>query len=77
MILKSRKSVRKLALLLAFFLVLVSLQSVILNAKEDERTCDEAFMACLTDGPSIWFLLVDKASFCFAGWVFCKKYVEK
>jgi len=76
MILKIRKSKSKPALFLAFFLLLLSLQPVILDANEDVRTCDEAFVACVDDAPSIWFAFLGHASYCFAGWAFCKKYVE-
>jgi len=76
MIFKIRKSISKLALLLAFFLLLLSMQPAILKAEEDIRTCDEAFKACVDDGPSIWFAYLGQASYCFIGWIFCKKYVE-
>lgn len=76
MIIKIRKSMTKFALLLLFFLLLLSLQPGVLKAEEDIRTCDEAFKACVDDGPSIWFAYLDHVSYCFVGWVFCKKYVE-
>lgn len=76
MIFKIREGMGKLGLLLAFFLLLLSLQPGILNAEEEIRSCDEAFKACMVDGPSIWFAYLDHVSYCFVGWVFCKKYVE-
>ncbi len=77
MILKIRKSMSKLALLLAFFLLLLTLQPTILRAGEDVRSCDWAFKACIDDGPTIWFAFLGQFSYCFIGWVFCKKYVER
>lgn len=76
MIFKIQKSMSKLALLLAFSLLLLSLQPTILKAGEDVRSCAGAFKACVDDGPTIWFALLGQVSYCFIGWVFCKKYVE-
>lgn len=77
MILRIRKSKSKPLFILAFFILLLSLQSFDLDADEDVRTCDEAFNACVDDAPSIWFAFLGHASYCFAGYVFCKKYVER
>ena len=77
MISRIQKSLKKSSLILVFFLFLMSAGTVTLEAKKETKTCDEAFMACMDDGPSIWFALLGHATYCFAGWVFCKKYVEK
>lgn len=72
MISKVQKILKKSSFILILFLLLMSVGNITLEAK----TCDEAFVACMNDGPSIWFALAGHATYCFAGWVFCKKYVE-
>ncbi|UCC40246.1 MAG: hypothetical protein JSV96_01975 [Candidatus Aminicenantes bacterium] len=76
MISKTQKNMKRFTLILVFFLLLMSSDIVILEAEEETRSCNEAFMACVDDGPSIWFAWLGQASYCFVGWVFCKKYVE-
>lgn len=79
-VLKIQKNTKKVALLLAFFMLLMSVDLVLLTAEEGEeeyRSCGEAFMECLGDNLILIILDPKKAIYCVSGWVFCKRYVEK
>ncbi len=80
MVSKIQKNTKKVALILAFFMLLMSADLVLLTAEEGEeeyRSCGEAFKECL--GNNLISIILDpkKALYCVYGWVFCKKYVEK
>jgi len=78
MILKIQRNMRKVALILAFFMLMMSSDYVLLNAEEEEfRSCEEALKLCV--GGSFIFVLLNpvNALVCLAGYGFCKKYVEK
>jgi len=78
--LKIQKSTKKVALILAFFMLLMSVDLVLLTAEEGEeeyRSCDEALKECLGDSLILIILNPRKVIYCVGGWIFCKKYVEK
>ncbi len=79
MILKIRSRVRNIALVLAIFSFLLSSRAFILEEEEQVRSCDEAFNLCLSSNP---FPITFPAYYgfiihCSAGYIFCKKYIEK
>jgi len=79
-VLKIQKNTKKVALILAFFMLLMSVDLVFLTAEggeEEYRSCGEAFMECLGDNLILIILDPQKVIYCVYGWVFCKKYVEK
>ena len=81
MVLKNQKSTKKVALILALFLLFMSVDLVFLTAQEEEkeeyRSCDEALKKCLGDNLTRIILDPRIAIYCAAGWIFCKRYVEK
>lgn len=80
MVLKIQKNTKKVALILAFFMLLMSVDLVLLTAEEGEeeyRSCWEAFKECLGDNLISMILDPRKAIYCVGGWIFCIKYVEK
>jgi len=80
MILKIQKNMKKVAFILAFFMLLMSADLVLLSAEEGEeeyRSCGEALELCLKDALKLFILAPIGALICLGGWAFCKKYVEK
>ena len=80
MVLKIQKSTKKAAFILAFLMLLMSVDLVLLTAEKGEeeyRSCGEAFKECLGDNLISILLDPKKVILCVGGWIFCKKYVEK
>lgn len=80
MVLKIKKNTKKVAILLAFFMLLMSVDLVLLSAEEGEeeyRSCAEAFKECMGDNLISIILDPKKVIYCVGGWIFCKRYVEK
>ncbi len=79
MVLKIQKNTKKVVLILAFFMLLMSVDLVLLTAeegKEEYRSCSEAFKECMRDNLISIILDPKKVIYCIGGWIFCKRYVE-
>jgi hypothetical protein len=79
MILKIRRRIKNIALILAIFSFMMSSKAIILEAKEQVRSCGEAYNLCMSDGPSLTFQypFLGHLIFCSVGYIFCRKYIEK
>jgi len=80
MILNIQKHIKKISLILMIILTtLTVIVTPVVSAREEGR-CEEAYENCVDDAVGFFFLtglFLNYMIYCTAGYVFCKKYLEK
>ena len=76
MISRIQRMVRKVALLMAFFLIF----SVICVYSQEEIACEIALAKCMFDALKQFLNIIsltNYTAYCLTGYLFCKKYLDK
>lgn len=76
MILQIQKHIRKVTLILIVLMIFLSLGA----AGQDNGKCEKAFKKCMFDAARrfpMFSMLYVQSVYCFGGYFFCKKYLDK